>query len=205
MSSYSLTELRADFDLRSKGSLSMPIAGLIVWTVVAFLGWILPFKQAVLGLVFATGAIFPIALGVARLRDEQLINNINPLAKLMGNCVVMVNLLWALHIPLLMNAPQFVPLSLGIGLGLHWVVYSWIIANPLGMVHAVVRSVGLIGAWYVFPDHLVTASAAMVVLAYAFTLLQMVARAPLQSARPAAQHWVPDAAPERSTLQGVPR
>ena len=168
-----LAQLRADFDERSKRSLSLPIAGLIVWCLVGVLGMILTPKAATLALVFATGAIFPLGMGVAKLRGEQLIENTNPLAKLMFVCVVMVNLLWAVHIPLLMHAPQFVPLSLGIALGLHWMVYSWIIAHPLGYRHAILRTVGLVAVWLAFPAHPVTASAAVVVAAYAVTIVEM--------------------------------
>ncbi len=174
---HTLNDLRADFDARSKRSLSMPLGGLIVWSVVAVLGAILPWKTGLVALVFATGAIFPIALAIARFRGEQLIDSPNPLAKLMGTCVVMVNLLWAVHIPLLLYAPTFVPLSLGVGLGLHWMVYSWIIAHPLGYHHAVLRTVGLLAVWFAFPAHLVTASALVVVAAYTLTLFQMHARA----------------------------
>ncbi len=172
----SLIALRADFDRRSKGSLSMPIAGAIVWMVIGILGWLLPFKQAVLAMVFATGAIFPLALGVARLRGEDLIDNANPLAKLMGTCIIMVNLLWAVHIALLLKAPQFVPLSLGIALGLHWMVYSWIIQHPLGYIHAAMRAGGLFLVWYLLPGHPVSASAWVVVTTYVITIGQMVRR-----------------------------
>lgn len=99
----------------------------------------------------------------------------------MGVCVMMVNLLWALHIPLLLQAPQFIPLSLGIALGLHWMVYSWIIAHPLGYRHAMLRTLGLLAVWFIFPFHPVTAPAAVVVLAYAITLAEMRMR-PLGSA-----------------------
>ncbi len=38
----SLSQLRADFDEQSKGALSMPIAGLVVWCLVAVGGMVLP-------------------------------------------------------------------------------------------------------------------------------------------------------------------
>ena len=94
----------------------------------------------------------------------------------MGTCVVMVNLLWAVHIPLVIYAPTFVPLSLGIGLGLHWMVYSWIIAHPLGYQHAILRTIGLLAVWFAVPAHLVTASALVIVATYAVTLFQMRSR-----------------------------
>lgn len=171
-----LNDLRIDFDTRSKYSLSMPIAGLIVWSAVGVLGAFLPMKTGVLAMVFATGVIFPIAMLVARFRGELLTDNRNPLSRLMGTCVVMVNLLWALHIPLVVHAPEFVPLSLGVGLGLHWMVYSWIIAHPLGCHHAVLRTIGLLAVWFAFPAHLVSASAAVIVAVYVMSLLQMHSR-----------------------------
>ena len=167
-----LTQLRADFEQRTNRSMSMPLAGLAVWCVVGILSLVLPPGSATLALVFATGAIFPLALGIAKLRGERLLESTNPLAKLMGVCVVMVNLLWALHVPLLLQAPQFVPLSLGIALGLHWMVYSWIIAHSLGYRHAMLRTLGLLAVWFAFPSHPVTASAAVVVVAYAITLAE---------------------------------
>lgn len=176
MKLQTLEALRADFQMRSKGSLSFPIAGAIVWTVVAVLGAILQPGVAVLALVFATGAIFPVALVVAKARGEQVMDRVNPLARLMGVCVLMVNLLWALHVPLLLTAPQFVPLSLGVGLGLHWMVYSWIIGHPLGYRHAIARSLGLVVVWFAFPEHRVTACALVVVAAYLMTLVELRSR-----------------------------
>ena len=49
-----LAQLRADFDERSKGSMSLPIAGMLVWCIVGVLGIFLPPKAAILALVFAT-------------------------------------------------------------------------------------------------------------------------------------------------------
>ena len=171
-----LDELRDDFERRAKRSLSLPIAGTIVWTIIGVLGLILPDRMAIYALLFLTGAIFPVALGIATLRGEQLLSNTNPLAKLMGACVFMVNLLWALHIPLALRAPVFVPLSVGIGLGLHWVVYSWITRHPVGYQHAVIRTVALLVAWWLFPANVVTACAAAVVLAYFYAIYGMATR-----------------------------
>lgn len=177
--------LRVDFEARVNRSLSLPLAGSVVWIAVGVLGLFLPERAAALALVFATGAIFPLAMAIAKLRGEQILGNPNPLAKLMGVCVFMVNLLWALHVPLLLQAPQFVPLSLGLGLGLHWAVYAWITGHPAGHVHVALRTVGLSAAWWLAPDHRVTACAAAVVLAYAVAIAMMATR-PLPAAPAAA-------------------
>ena len=171
-----LEDVRADFERRARRSLSLPIAGAIVWTAVAVLGSFLPARAATLALLFGTGAIFPLALLIARTRGEQLIENTNPLARLMGACVFMVNLLWAVHVPLALNAPAFVPLSVGIGLGLHWVVYSWITQHPVGYAHATLRTVGVLAAWWMFPQAVVSACGAAVAVAYALAIYQMASR-----------------------------
>ena len=171
-----LEDLRADFELRSRRSLSLPIAGAVVWAVIAVCGFVLPQRLATYALLFGTGAIFPIAMGIAAARSEQLVSNTNPLAKLMGACVLMVNLLWALHIPLALRAPVFVPLSVGIGLGLHWVVYSWITRSNVGYVHAIARTIAVLLAWWVFQDNVVTACATAVVLVYMHSVYVMATR-----------------------------
>jgi hypothetical protein len=172
----SLDSLRSDFEMRTNRSMSLPMAGLLVWSAIAVLGLELPPKQSVFALVWATGAIFPIGLLIARFRGEQLISNKNLLAGLMGACVLMVNLLWALHIPLLVTAPAFVPLSVGIGLGMHWVVYSWIVRHPLGYIHAVIRTLGLLCAWVLDPTNSVTACALVICAVYGLTLYLMANR-----------------------------
>ncbi|WP_326542880.1 DUF7010 family protein [Pseudorhodoferax sp.] len=179
-----LAMLRADFEARANRSMSMPLAGLVVWLATAAAGVLLPFKAALLFMVVATGAIFPLALGVARLRGEALVSNPNPLARLLGMCIFMVNLLWALHIPLLAGQPAYVPLSLGTALGLHWVVYSWIVGHPLGVIHATLRTALVLAAWLALPDHRVTGVALAVATAYAVALLQMQTRSLPSPVRP---------------------
>lgn len=171
-----LEELRVDFEISSNRSVSMPIAGAIVWFVVALLSVIVPDSISLLILLFATGAIFPIALAIAKLRNENLVSSNNPLAKLMGHCILMVNLLWAVHIPLFIYAPEFVPLSLGIGLGLHWVVYSWIVQHPVGTVHAVLRTALILVVWFALPEHRLLAVGLSIVFVYSLSIFQMLNR-----------------------------
>jgi hypothetical protein len=122
------------------------------------------------------GAIFPIGLIIAKMRGENLLGGANPLAKLMGLCVLMVNLLWAIHITLLLKSPELLPLSLGIGLGLHWIVYSWIVGHPVGLIHAILRTISVSAVWLMFPNFRVSAVAFTVVFVYAVSLYQMSAR-----------------------------
>lgn len=111
--------------------MALPIAGALVWAAVGL---------AALRLAPATAnrccwsapAHFLLALGLARLLGERLLDSPSPLAGLMGRCVLMVNLLWALHLTVFALDPTYLPLTLGIGLGLHWVVFSWVVATRSG-------------------------------------------------------------------------
>jgi hypothetical protein len=163
--------------------MSMPIAGMIAWSAIAVAGATLSSKAALLMMMASTGAIFPLALLIAKFRREDLVSHANPLSKLMGLCVLMVNLLWGVHLSLYFGAPQYVPLSLGIALGLHWIVYSWIINHPLGVVHAILRTCLLVILWLMFPDQRVSAVAIAIVCVYIVSLVQMATRpiAPIEA------------------------
>jgi hypothetical protein len=120
-----LDVLRADFDVQAGRSLALPIAGAVVWAVVGTSVLILPPRPATFVLLFGSGAIFPLGIAIAALLRERLLSNRNPLAQLMALCVLMVNLLWALHLMLLVRGDAAIlPLSLGIGLGLNWIVFG---------------------------------------------------------------------------------
>lgn len=167
---------RKEFEQFSNRSISMPVAGAIIWGLVGLLSTQFSANISIYILLFATGGIFPIALLIAKFRKENLVSSSNPLAKLMGLCIIMVNLLWAVHIPLLFNAPEFVPLSLGVGLGLHWVVYSWIVNHPVGLIHAVLRSILIVAAWYLFPNNSILAISCVIVVTYLISIYQMLTR-----------------------------
>lgn len=171
-----LEECRRDFDISANRSVSMPMAGAIVWLIIGLLSTQLDERSGVLALLFGSGAIFPIAILIARIRGEALMSSDNPLAKLMGLCVLMVNLLWAVHIPLFFYDPAFVPLSLGIGAGLHWIVYSWIVQHPVGLIHSILRTILVLVVWLVFPEDRLLAVSLAIVLTYGVSIGQMLTR-----------------------------
>lgn len=170
MNNTALITLRNEFEQEAGRSLALPIAGAIVWSMAGIAALFLPAQIAAYVLLFGSGAIFPIGLAVARLLGENPMANNNPLSRLMGLCVLMVNLLWALHLTFLFTEASFFPLSLGIGLGLHWVVFSWIIGHPVGTIHAVLRTVLATALWWLLPVNPITAVALGVVVAYGYSI-----------------------------------
>ena len=171
-----LEAFRKDFKITANRSISMPLAGVIVWSAVAFISIQLEEIQSVLVLLFATSAIFPIALLIARIRNEDLLTTKNPLGKLLGLSILMVNLFWAVHISLYLHVPELVPLSVGVGLGLHWIVFPWIVKHPVGIIHADLRTALILLAWIVFKESRVLAVSVAVVVNYLISIFIMATR-----------------------------
>ena len=171
-----LAALRTDFDDHAGRSLALPVAGAIVWSAIGVAALVLPPTTASLLLLFGTGTIFPLGLAVAQLLGERLIDNPSPLAALMGRCVLMVNLLWAVHLTVFAVAPTYLPLTVGIGLGLHWIVFGWIIGDPVGLIHAMTRTALVAAAWWLIPTHRISAVAAAVVATYGYAIYALATR-----------------------------
>ena len=110
------------------------------------------------------------------MRAEILLSSNNPFDKLMGLHVLMVMLLWTLHIPLFIDAPELVPLSLGISIGLHWVVYSWIVQHPMGIIHVILRTILVLVAWLTFPENRLLGIGLIIVFVYGVSICQMLTR-----------------------------
>jgi hypothetical protein len=169
--------LRDDYRRRSGRSMALPLAGTVVWTAVGCAGAVLPAKTAALVLLFGSGVIFPLGLLFGRLLGEDVMGRENPLARLMGAAVLMVNLLWPIHILFYLRDPSSLPLTVGIGLGIHWLVFGWIVQHPAGAFHAVTRTLLVAAVWIAFPAARFVAVSAVVVAVYLATLAWM-ARAP---------------------------
>jgi uncharacterized membrane protein YgaE (UPF0421/DUF939 family) len=83
----------------------------------------------------------------------------------------MVNLLWAVHVTVVFLDPQYLPLTLGIGLGIHWIVFSWVIDHPIGTIHAIVRTVLVTAFWWLFPESRLAVVSLGVVIPYVMSIL----------------------------------
>src|SRR5699024_6247770 len=110
-----LAHLRADYDTQAGKSLALPLAGATVWAAAGIVSLFVSPRNATFVLILATGVIFPLGLLFARVLREKLLNNTNPLARLMALSVLVVKLLWAVPLTPLYTAPILIPLALGIG------------------------------------------------------------------------------------------
>lgn len=69
--------------------------------------------------------------------------------------------------------PTVISLTLGISFGLHWIVFSWIIQHPMGVIHTIARTILVTAAWWLFAEHRVSAVAGAVVLTYLYSIVSL--------------------------------
>lgn len=159
--------------------LAMPIAGTIAWTVTGIAGAFLPVNLAAWVLFIMTGSTFGIGLLVAQLIGEDLLGKTRPanvFDSLFMHTLVMAWLVFAIAIPFFMIEPTSLPLTVGILAGLMWVPFSWMIQHWIGLFHGIARTVLIVAAWYLFPEHRFVVIPAIIVATYLVTIVVLMKR-----------------------------
>lgn len=172
-----LSELRAQFG-RSR-LLSMPIAGAIAWSAAGIFGAILPDEEsASYALFLCMPAVFPLALLVGRFTGEDVFGtqDQNELDRLFLLGVLMSTLVWGIAIPFWIVEPSSLPLSGGILAGLMWVPVSWLLQHWVGLFHAIARTISVVAAWFLFPDHRFIVIPVIIVVIYLISIVMLATR-----------------------------
>jgi hypothetical protein len=159
--------------------LSMPIAGALAWSAAGLSGAILrDADSASIALFICMPAVFPLALIVSRFTREDVFGSQgrNELDRLFGFGILMSILVWGIAIPFWMIEPSSLPLSGGILAGLMWVPLSWIIQHWVGLFHAITRTVLVVGAWFLFPDHRFIVIPVLIVIVYLISIVALATR-----------------------------
>ncbi len=168
MDSRSLDEQRAEF--ANRPLIATPIAGMIAWTIVGVAGYLLPTRQAALVLFIATGMIVYLGMFISRFTGENFMDRSKPMNSfdvLFLYTCGMSFLVFAIAIPFFLENRSSLPMAVGVLTGLMWVPISWIIRHWIGVVHAVVRTVAVVAAWYVWPAQRFVVIPAVIVALYA--------------------------------------
>lgn len=168
----SLDEQRTEFSRRR--GLAMPLAGLIVWTVIGIVGALLPPILAVWSLFIGAGFIAYLGIMLSRFTGENFLDKKKPknvFDNLFFHCVAMALLVYAIAIPFYRVDYTSLPLTVGILAGLMWVPFSWIIQHWVGIFHTVARTILVTAAWYLAPHHRFVAIPAVIVGVYAVTII----------------------------------
>ena len=168
-----LEEMRADFIVRRKGLLSLPIAGAMLYSVAALLSLKVPPQDHNLVLALCFWAILPVGALIMRYRGEQPPNPENPFFKLSIVGRIFALSTWSIHIPVWIYAPELFPLTIGVAFALHWANVSWMMDHPVGFIHLGMRITFVLLAWLLVPQDRMGAVAVGVVLAYAISVFQL--------------------------------
>jgi hypothetical protein len=168
----SLDEQRAEFARRR--AIAMPLAGLIVWTLIGFAGAVLPPILAVWALFIGAGCIAYLGMILSRFTGEDFLDKTRPknaFDSLFFHCVAMALFVYAIAIPFFRVDYTSLPLTVGILSGLMWIPFSWIIQHWVGIFHTVTRTVLVTAAWYLAPHSRFVVIPAVVVGVYVVTII----------------------------------
>lgn len=171
----SLTELRARFLATS--TISMPLAGLIVWSALGVAALFVP--RALVGwmAVYVMGAILPLAFAIEKLRGRNpFAKDDNPITKLFFQSIIGIGLMFPLVIGAADAAgdPDIMVLGVAILAGVIWIPYGWGADDPVGLRHAIMRALACYCAYWFAPEHLrATCICAAVALSYIYSLIAM--------------------------------
>ncbi|WND03869.1 hypothetical protein QGN29_05725 [Temperatibacter marinus] len=139
--------------------LAMPLAGTIMWFAVGMASLFLEGYQLVLMTYICVGSIAYLGMFLSKLTGEDFLDKSKPKNEfdtLFMMTVMMSFLVFSIAIPFGLQDPQSIPFSLGILTGLMWLPLSWTIKHPIGILHAVGRTVALLLIWFLFPNETYT-------------------------------------------------
>jgi len=169
---------RKQFAAAAGGGVSLPVAGTLYWLVLTGLGTV--FTPTLWGVAAAAGSglIFPLGLMLQGLFRSPFMSVKSPLTQPVIYSVIAINLLWPVHIAIILNAPEIAPLSLAIGMALHWPVIGWVYGSRFGIVHAAIRIALVSGIWFALPEFRFTLLPLSVVIVYAVTAIWILIKIP---------------------------
>ena len=144
-----LRTLKANFVATS--TRSMPLAGIIFWSLAAMAGLFLSPRQTAFAVASGSGAIFPPGVLFDRLRGRNLLapGSANPLTQMFLQSIAMIVLLWPLVIIGGIDKPVFIVLGAAILPGTIWISCGSATNDLVGLRHAIARAV-LCYAAYLF-------------------------------------------------------
>lgn len=172
MSPKTLEEQRIEFSNRK--FLATPLAGLIVWTLIGFIGIFFSDFIAVWSIFIGTGSIVYLGLFISKYSGENFLDKNKPkneFDSLFMFTVGQAILVYSIAIPFFILDYSSLPLSVGILTGLMWLPLSWTIKHWVGLFHTLTRTVVILALWYLVPDQRFVAIPFAIVAIYVVTLI----------------------------------
>ncbi|GGM77730.1 DUF7010 family protein [Shewanella xiamenensis] len=171
-------------EYRQKRALAMPVSGMIVWTLLFILSFILPASQMVMATFIGTGSIVYLAMGVSRLTGENISfkksTDRNWFETVFLAAMGMSFLTFSISIPFFMENYLALPFALAVQTGLMWLVFGVLAAQKVAIVHAIVRTVACVAAFMLWPELSFQLQPLIVVVCYGFSIPLMERRWKIQ-------------------------
>ena len=171
MNKRTLEEQRIEFS--NQKFLATPLAGLIVWTIIGFVGIFFSDFIAVWSIFIGTGSIVYLAMFISKYTGEDFLDKTKPkneFDKLFFFTVGQALLAYSIAIPFFIIDYSSLPMTVGILTGLMWLPFSWIINHWVGIFHATFRTTIILVLWYLLPEYRFIAIPFAIVLIYIITI-----------------------------------
>jgi|SRR5690554_2980308 len=167
-----LEEQRIEFSNRS--FLATPLAGLIIWTIIGFVGIFFSDFIAVWSIFIGTGSIAYLGMFISKFTGEDFLDKSKPkneFDKLFLLTVGQALLAYAIAIPFFLVDYSSLPMTVGILTGLMWLPFSWIINHWIGIFHVTFRTTIVLALWYLLPEYRFVSIPFAIVLIYIITIV----------------------------------
>lgn len=116
-----LEDLQKEMIVEVKKGFPILLSGAVVFLLFTLMPLVLPIEAVRLSWIFGLGAIFPIGLGISKILGINLNATGNPLGTLGGIVAAP-----PVFIIVYMNIPEYLPFTIGLLAGSHFLPYIWI-------------------------------------------------------------------------------
>lgn len=154
--------------------LATPLAGLIIWAIIGFIGIFFSDFVAVWSIFIGTGSIVYLGLFLSKFTGENFLDKRKPKNEFdtlflftAGQAI----LVYSIAIPFFLVNYSSLPMTVGILTGLMWLPFSWIIKHWVGIFHTLIGIITVLILWYLLPEYRFIAIPFAIVLIYIITLI----------------------------------
>ena len=166
-----LRRRRANY-VRLNGGFPIPLAGAVYWLALGISGYVLDLSSWSQLAFFATGAIFPLALLLAKLFKNNFMKDKGIVDSVLIPTFIGMLLFWPIMIAAVKTEPQLIPLILAIGMSIHWPVIGWSYGRAaMFSAHSILRAIIVLYLWFAFPEARLTWLPFSVGIIYFLTVL----------------------------------
>lgn len=156
----------------ARGGWPVPLAGTVYWAFLTWLGFTVSEASWSLIAAIFSGAIFPIAVGLAALMRNPFMKVKIPDQGVIFMAMGAMLLFWPMAIAAMWNFNALTPLILAIGMSGHWPVFGWSYGRAVPFLgHVIVRAAGAFTIWHFMPEDRFTLLPAAIAAIYLATVL----------------------------------